>query len=151
MPALPLRLPRDTSFSWADRLGAWTSAACFVHCLLTPIVLSLFTVLAHSLPSEERVHRVLAVAVASLGALALIHGFRRHRRRRVVVLMAIGLGCIFGAAWWGDNLPAHAYEVALTFTGSALMISAHRLNHTFCRNCRCAEQECSAPGDPQAR
>ncbi len=124
--------------SWADRLGTWTSAACFLHCLLTPVVLSFFTVLAHSLPSEERVHRVLAIAVASLGALALLHGFRAHRRRRVVCLMAVGLGCIFAAAWWGDRLPSHTAEVAITFTGSALMIVAHRLNHTFCRDCRCA-------------
>ncbi len=127
---------------WADRLGTWTSTACFLHCLLTPVVLSLSTVLAHSLPSEERVHRVLAIAVASLGALALLHGFRAHRRRRVVWLMAAGLGCIFGAAWWGDQLPSHAAEVALTFAGSTLMIVAHRFNHTFCRDCRCA----AAPG-----
>lgn len=128
--------------SWADRLGTWTSAACFVHCLLTPVVLSLSTVLAHGLPSEERVHRVLAVAVACLGALALIHGFRAHRRRRVVAIMAGGLGCIFAAAWWGDQLPSHAAEVAVTFTGSTLMIAAHRLNHTFCRDCRCTSSGC---------
>jgi hypothetical protein len=28
--------------------------------------------------------------------------------------------------------------VAITLCGSALMIAAHRLNHTFCRSCECS-------------
>jgi hypothetical protein len=65
-------------------------------------------------------------------------GFRRHRRATILVLMIAGLGCIAGSAWFGDRLPSHAYEVAITMVGSSLMISAHRLNHTFCRSCDCS-------------
>ncbi len=122
----------------ADRLGMWTSALCVVHCLLTPVLLSFSAVLAHLLPSEESTHRSLAMLVALFGAVALIAGFRRHHRWLVLLLMLAGLSCIAGAAWFGDRLPAHAYEVAITFAGSALMITAHRLNHTFCRSCVCA-------------
>lgn len=122
----------------ADRLGVWTSALCVVHCLLTPVLLSFSAVLAHLLPSEESTHRSLATLVALFGAVALIAGFRRHRRWLVLLLMTGGLGCIAGAAWFGDRLPSHACEVAITFCGSTLMIGAHRLNHTFCRRCICA-------------
>lgn len=125
---------------WPDRLGIWASALCMIHCVLTPVVLSLGAVSAHFLPSEERVHRALAVAIAAIGALALIRGVRIHRRRRVVALMAAGLGCIWGTAWWGDRLPSHAVEVSLTIFGSALMIASHRLNHTFCSDCSCARR-----------
>ena len=110
----------------ADRLGIWASALCMVHCILTPVVLSLSAVSVHFLPSEERTHRALAIVIAALGALALVRGFRKHRRRRVLLLMASGLGCIWAAAWWGDQLPSHAAEVALTMVGSCLMIAAHR-------------------------
>ena len=123
---------------WFDKLGAWTSALCVVHCLLTPVLLSFSAVLAHLLPAEEKVHRSLAMLVALFGTVALLYGFRRHRRTRVLLLMLGGLALIFGAAWFGDRLPAHAYEVAITFAGSSLMIAAHRLNHTFCRSCLCA-------------
>jgi uncharacterized membrane protein YfcA len=109
-----------------------------VHCLLTPIVLSLSAVSAHFLPSEERTHRVLAVSIAFVGALALVKGYRNHRRKCVPLLMAIGLAFISGGAWYGDHLPSHAAEVAITLIGSGFMIAAHRINHTFCRECRCS-------------
>ena len=32
--------------------------------------------------------------------------------------------------------PSHGYEVFVTLIGSALMITAHRMNHTFCQDCR---------------
>ena len=133
MPALP-----QASRHPFDKLGAWTSALCVVHCLLTPVLLSFSAVLAHLLPAEEKVHRSLAMLVALFGTIALLYGFRRHRRKRVLLLMSSGLLLIFGAAWFGDQLPAHGYEVAVTFAGSSLMIAAHRLNHTFCRSCVCA-------------
>lgn len=122
----------------ADRLGIWASALCVVHCLLTPVLLSLSAVVAHLLPGEESTHRILAVLVATFGAVALLRGFRVHGRRRVIAMMASGLCCIAGAAWLGDRLPSHAWEVCITLLGSALMIGAHRLNHTFCRRCECA-------------
>ena len=126
------------STRWADRLGMWTSALCVVHCLVTPVLLSFSAVFAHFLPAEESVHRSLALLVALFGGVALLLGFRRHRRRTVLLLMLCGLGCIAGTAWFGDDLPSHALEVAITFCGSVLMIAAHRLNHTFCRSCECA-------------
>ena len=128
---------------WFDRLGMWTSAMCVVHCLLMPVLVSFSAVLAHALPGEERTHRSLAVLVALFGTLALLRGFRRHRRKQILGLMLAGLGLIAGAAWFGDRLPSHAYEVGVTFLGSLLMILAHRINHTFCNACECSVQ---APG-----
>src|ERR1700744_5665219 len=128
----------SVSRQWADRMGAWTSALCVVHCVLTPVLTSSAAVFAHFLPAEESTHRALAVFVALFGTVALLLGFRRHRRARVLLLMFGGLSCIGGAAWFGDRLPSHGYEVAVTLCGSVMMIAAHRLNHTFCRSCDCA-------------
>jgi len=97
-------------------------------------------VFAHFIPGEEKTHRTLAVGVAALGAIALVKGFRTHGRRRILGLMALGLGFIFAGAFFGDRLPSHGYEVAVTMTGSALMIWAHRMNHTFCSDCRRCSQ-----------
>ncbi|MEZ2348121.1 MerC domain-containing protein [Terriglobus sp. RCC_193] len=103
---------------------------------MTPVLLSFFATLAHCLPGEESTHRTLAAIVATLGAVALVRGFRVHGKRRVLVWMAAGLGCIFLAAWFGERLPSHLWEVSLTMMGSSLMILAHRRNHTFCRDCK---------------
>jgi hypothetical protein len=122
----------------ADRLGIWASTLCIVHCIVTPIVLSLSVASAHFLPSEERTHRTLALLIAMLGVLALIKGYRRHRRLRVVLFMGVGLTSIFAGAYWGDRLPSHSTEMVITFLGSCFMIAAHRLNHTFCNDCKCS-------------
>jgi hypothetical protein len=132
------QISMSASRQWADRLGVWTSSLCVVHCALTPVLISSSAVLAHFLPAEERVHRSLALLVALFGAIALLVGFRKHERRRILILMSAGLSCIAAAAWFGDKLPSHGYEVAITMVGSALMITAHRLNHTFCKSCECA-------------
>jgi MerC mercury resistance protein len=126
---------RASAFS-ADSLGVWASALCVVHCVVTPVLVSMSVVMARFIPGEERTHRALAVGVAALGALALVKGFRTHGRRRILGLMALGLGFIFAGAFFGGRLPSHGYEVAVTMTGSVLMICAHRMNHTFCRECR---------------
>jgi hypothetical protein len=123
----------------ADRLGIWASALCVVHCIVTPVLISVSAVLAHLISGEEKTHRTLAVGVAALGAIALVRGFRTHGRRRILGLMALGLCFIFAGAFYGDRLPSHGYEVAVTMVGSALMISAHRMNHTFCNDCRCSD------------
>ncbi len=120
----------------ADNLGIWASVLCVVHCLVTPVLLSMSVVFARFMPGEEKTHRTLAVGIAALGAIALFYGFRTHRRRRVLAIMGLGLGFIFFGAFFGDRLPAHGYEVAVTMIGSVLMITAHRMNHTFCRDCR---------------
>jgi hypothetical protein len=125
----------------ADQIGVWTSTLCVVHCLLTPVVLSLSAVSAHFLPSEERTHRALAVAIALLGAIALIKGYRNHRSLRVLFLMVAGLAFIFGGAFWGDHLPSHGVEILVTLIGSGFMIAAHRTNHTFCRDCSCSHAD----------
>jgi uncharacterized membrane protein YfcA len=131
---------RDTLSLRADRLGIVASAACFVHCILTPIVLSFASVWAHYIPSEEKFHRTLAVLVAAIGGFAIFTGYSRHRRKRVLLLMASGLVCISAGAWWGDRLPSHLAEVAVTLVGSCLMISAHLINHTFCKHCECVDE-----------
>src|SRR6202521_4329336 len=110
----------------ADQIGIWTSTLCVIHCLLTPVLLSLSAVSAHFLPSEEKTHRTLAVAIAALGAIALVRGYRTHHSSRVLVLMVIGLVFIFGGAYWGDRLPSHTTEVVVTLIGSGFMIAAHR-------------------------
>jgi hypothetical protein len=120
----------------ADRLGIIASALCFVHCILTPVALSLSAVWAHYLPSEERFHRALAVLVAAIGCFAIVSGYRKHRRLRVLFLMSAGLSFIFAGAYLGDRLPSHIAEIAVTMTGSSLMITAHLINHTFCKNCQ---------------
>lgn len=132
-------VPVTKAASWPDRVGIWASGLCVVHCILTPVLISLSAVLAHVLPSDEHVHRPLALILALIGAIALVRGYRAHRQTSVIYLMAGGLALIFTGAFVGDHLGGHWAEVGVTLLGSVLMIASHRMNHTFCRDCVCAE------------
>jgi ABC-type methionine transport system permease subunit len=119
-----------------DRAGMVASALCFVHCIAAPVFLSLSAVFFHFMPSEEHTHRVLAVFVTSVGAAAIGFGYPRHKKRRVLAVALLGLVLICCGAYFGDLLPSHRSEVAVTLVGSICMIFAHYMNHTFCRNCK---------------
>jgi len=123
--------------SFIDRWGTIASLACVVHCIATPILFSVFAVAAQIVPSEQHTHRVLAVPVCLLGLLAMRSGFKRHQRLAPALLMVVGLALIVATAWWGERIPSHLVEVAITITGSAFMIAAHRMNHKLCKSCAC--------------
>jgi hypothetical protein len=134
-----------------DRLGILASAVCFVHCMVTPVVLSLSAVWVHYLPADEKFHRWMAVTVAALGGLAATAGYRRHRRVRVPLLMGGGLALIFAGAGFGNLMPSHLAEIVVTMCGSCLMITAHLFNHTFCKQCdRCDHDHAHASDKPLA-
>ena len=140
VPALDsMHSRREAISTRADRVGIVASTVCFVHCIFTPLVLSVSPVWAHYIPSEEKFHRILAVVIAAIGGFAIIGGYRRHRRSRVLLLLGSGLSLIFGGAYWGDRLPSHPAEIAVTMVGSSLMIAAHFINHTFCKHCSCCD------------
>jgi hypothetical protein len=52
---------------------------------------------------------------------------------------------IFAGAYFGNRLPSHLAEMAVTMAGSCCMIAGHFLNHTFCRNCERCDAACSPP------
>jgi hypothetical protein len=132
---------RDRSTVRADYIGIAVSAACAVHCLLVPLIVAFSPVLAHFIPASEKVHRTLAFAVIGAGLLAFRSGYRRHRQRRVLVFMGIGIAAIVAASLLGEHLP-HAAETLITLFGSAFVIRAHWMNHSFCRDCRnCVPQD----------
>src|SRR5258707_13413873 len=81
---------RVSAFS-ADNLGIWASALCVVHCIVTPVLISMSAVFAHFIPGEEKTHRTLAVCGAAFGAIALGEGFRAHGRRRITGFVSLGL------------------------------------------------------------
>lgn len=83
--------------------------------------------------------------MAAIGGFAIVAGYRRHRWSRVLFLMGCGLSLIITGAYWGDRLPSHSAEMAVTMLGSCLMVTAHLFNHTFCKECRRREPRQAHP------
>ena len=131
-----------------DSLGAAASLLCLVHCVLTPMVLALSPALATLLPGSNTTHRVLIFFVVSLGLLAFLSGYKKHRRRLVLLPMTAGMLLVaFGA--FGDNyLHTTLNETLVAMAGSTLLVLAHGLNRSFCHHCvKCAENPDKRCGD----
>lgn len=119
LPESPVRgSPSQTLAFPVDQIGIWTSTLCVVHCLPTPVLLSLSAVSAHFLPSEERIHRTLAVAIATLGAITLV---------RVTGALALrACWCSWLLAWplssapqiWATRLPSHGQRFSSLWLGA---------------------------------
>jgi uncharacterized membrane protein YfcA len=137
MPSISNSLPK---VNW-DAVGIGASTLCVIHCVLLPVVLAFAPTLAHFLPGDESVHRTLAYLLAVIGLVAFWAGYKVHRRKRVLLLLAVGILGVTVGAYADFLLPSHTWEVLITLNGSSFLIVAHYLNRTLCRSCRtCAEK-----------
>lgn len=120
-----------------DRLGAWGSLLCAVHCALLPALLALLPSLGVALLGGDRVELGFVVFATALGVFSLAWGYRRHGRARALGLLLPGLALLWAAVLHG---PLHhsVWPHALAMTaGGTLVGLAHlanlRLHHA--RSC----------------
>jgi MerC mercury resistance protein len=111
-----------------------------VHCLLTPVAISLFPDIIPFLPGDASFHRLLAVAIVLLGFAGFVPGYVVHRRKPLLAFIAAGMGLILAVAWSGAGLN-RGLELVLSVGGSLLLVTAHLLNRSFCRQCRLCKEE----------
>jgi hypothetical protein len=120
-----------------DRIGISASTLCLIHCLLTPLMMGALPLLNLSGLLDQRVHQVLAVIIVLTCGLALIPGFRRHRRFAPLGVAVLGLALLFSGAFMHAPGWGHELEAPLTIAGGVVMVSAHLLNLRFTRRCDC--------------
>jgi hypothetical protein len=119
----------------SDTFGVTASGACMLHCGLSPLLLLIAPGLAHYLPGDEAVHRILAVLVLSFGAVALVRGYRLHRKLIVLFGFLAEALLVLTGAIAGELLRSHFAEVCVTLAGSASMVASHWKNRAFCSAC----------------
>jgi hypothetical protein len=130
----------SSRIAYWDSLGTAASLLCMVHCVLTPVVLALSPALAALLPGDTKTHRVLLCLIVSLGLLAFVSGYRRHRRNLVLFPMFTGMALVACSAFGDACFRSPLAATVITLAGSALLILAHGLNRTFCHRCtKCQE------------
>jgi len=136
----------------SDFIGIGLSLLCLIHCLALPVLIAFAPAILHNLPGDDLTHRSLAVAIALVGFLAFRSGYRVHRRRRVLVAFVAGLVLVSIAALLGDQVLTGYGEATITVCGGILLVTAHLVNHSFCRSCAlrtcgpvCAPCEGEAP------
>ena len=125
-----------------DRAGATASFLCAIHCALMPMVVAFLPLLGLGFLSSEPVEWALLAASATLGSLSLCLGFRKHRKRRTFMVLAIALAIMVAGRVFHEH-HFGAWGPILMVIGGFTMMSAHLLNHRLCHSCTtCASQGC---------
>ncbi len=125
----------------ADLAGTAASGICLVHCLLTPVAISLFPDIIPYLPGDSWFHRLLALGIVLFGLAGFVPGYLVHRRKPLLALIGAGMSLILAVAWSGEGMN-RSLELLLSVAGSLMLVIAHLLNRSFCRACStCGESE----------
>jgi len=113
-----------------DKLGIALASVCAIHCLLLPAVMMAMPWLESLLP-HNIFHQVVLGVTLPLAALALIHGFMRHKS------FIPGLWAISGVILLTLGITAHdnlLVERIFSIGGSFILLLGHWQN---IRKCRC--------------
>lgn len=112
----------------SDTVGQVLSAVCAVHCVTTPIFMTVAPAAASVFGGA---HPVLLVLVIGVGLWAFVPGYRCHHSKKVVGLAALGVSLLGLAAFvLSGNLIA---ETAVSIMGASVMMYAHWLNRKLLR------------------
>lgn len=150
LPVLPTE-PQGTACSHAapvgkhatrwDAWGAIASGLCVVHCVVFPLILPALAMAGWNQAGWDccqegsLVHLALFFLVVPIGAVALISGYRRHRRWTALAVGGAGVILLTLALLLGSQSYGILSERTLTILGSFTLISAHLLNQRRCRCC----------------
>tara|TARA_R110002124_G_scaffold104973_2_gene255517 strand:+ start:1279 stop:1659 length:381 start_codon:yes stop_codon:yes gene_type:complete len=108
-----------------DRIGIGLSGICAIHCLLVPVIVALLPLWPAFGEFHEYTHLIFFIAIAPAVYLSLR---RRHKSPKITLLLILGLGIIFIAWYFNEQLGEYG-EAGITLIGSILLISGHWLNY----------------------
>jgi hypothetical protein len=130
----------DKANTRLDGMAVAMSVVCIVHCLMTPVLVTLFPIVAGTVLADHQFHAFLLILIVPTSAVALYLGCRRHRNGLVFSLGLAGMVILTVVAFLGpEGLTVTGEKIATGF-GGVILASAHILNFRRCRDMRCTDQ-----------
>lgn len=108
-----------------DRLGMSMSAACIIHCLLVPVLLSLLPLSSLAYSLHEWAHPVLLALI--IPSVFFSFSSRRGLLKGAIFLI-LGLTLLV-LAWGAHGWSVWLAETLLTIGGSISLVTGHWLNY----------------------
>ena len=110
---------------FCDVVGMVCSCACAVHCAAMPFVIAWLPSLGLSWLADEGFHQWMAGICFLLAIVAVLPGYRRHRRRAVPVLAIAGVSVLATGAFAipDECCQQCVSEVTETSTSSAVQVT----------------------------
>lgn len=117
-----------------DNLGITISAVCAIHCVFLPVI---FIIAPYSFLASHEFHEVLIYFIIPSALVAFVLGCRKHGDKLVALMGGIGILLLLVALLMHSIFHAgqHSEEflgVAITVTGSVLLVFSHLRNRKLC-------------------
>ena len=123
-----------------DKVGAFASAACAVHCLLSGLALGLLSVLGMGFIGSTTTDIVFLTVTLSVASIAIFTGIRRHKSLKPAMIFAGGVAAIIVSHFVLDHdskdLPTRILTTTLAVAGGILLVTFHVVNLRLQRQCK---------------
>jgi hypothetical protein len=118
-----------------DKAGTAASLLCALHCALMPLAITLLPLVGLQFLAAGWVEWILIGTSAVLGVSSLCLGFKEHKSRRALAVLAAGLTLVvLGRIIEEHNLGP--WGIPTLVLGGITIAGAHLLNRKLCFDCR---------------
>ena len=117
----------------ADKAAISLSLLCALHCLATPVLITLLPSAIALKLDNELFHLWMLIGVVPTSIFGLTLGCREHRNFGVVGAGSVGIALMLGAVIVGNDLLGPYGERALTLIGAGFVSVSHIRNFIICR------------------
>lgn len=121
-----------------DKFAILLSGLCAIHCIALPIFVSILPLLSYTTRHgnhfhEFWFHQFILIFIVPVSLLAIISGYKTHRKLLPAVISMIGLIILAFVATFAEQLLVYrvippAGETLLTLTGGVIHALGHLLN-----------------------
>ena len=128
-----------------DKFAVFLSSVCVVHCLLTPIILTVLPVVVASAFIEDVLfHQAILWLVLPTSCIALFIGCRKHKNLLITGSGILGMLLLVFIAFFAHDLLTSLQEKAATSVAGLIIAYSHLRNYKACQNQTCDDDNCSA-------
>ena len=127
-----------------DKFAILLSGVCMVHCLLTPVLVTLLPILSLSTMVEDVLfHKLMLWLVLPSSFVALFIGCRKHKRWTIAISGLLGMSLLVLVAFLGHDILSINAEKTATTVGGLILAFSHYLNYRACQSTTCSSADCS--------
>lgn len=136
---------KQLSSTSLDKFAVFLSGVCVVHCLLTPIILTVLPVIAASAFIEDVLfHQAILWLVLPTSCIALFIGCRKHKDLVIAGSGILGMLLLIFVAFFAHDLLTSLQEKIATSVAGLILAYSHLRNYKACQNQACDDDNCSA-------
>lgn len=127
-----------------DQAAILLSGVCLVHCLLTPVIVTLLPIISLSVMVEDLLfHQLMLWIVLPTSCVALFLGCRKHKLFSIAATGILGLLILVSVAFYGHEWFGLVGEKVATSVGGLILACSHYLNYRACQSISCDDRNCS--------